>query len=110
MKKLIFNSLFTLMAGSTAMAQSVVNCVDGTRSMTVVKQNGVMVGQLNDFDLKLNNMKCGVIPNTKTVRCDKGDYYVVVFKVSSTQRLTAQVNLKGDFFPDSGYLHSLNCQ
>lgn len=109
MKKMIVMVLFSLIS-NLAMAETVVSCIDGSRSMKVENKNGVMMGQLNDFDLKLNNMKCYFIPKTKTIRCDKDGYYVLIFEGSVTQKLTAQVNLNGDFGSDSGYLHSLDCQ
>jgi hypothetical protein len=111
MNKVILKSVFAFLIGSTAFAQSIVNCVDGSRSMKVVRNNGALVGQLIDFNLRIDNMKCGVIPNTKTLRCDSaGDYYVLISKLNTTDKLTVQLNLKGDFYPDSGYVHSLNCQ
>ena len=110
MKNWIFSFMFALCLGSPVMAETVFKCVDGTRSMTVFKQNGKLVGKLIDFNLTLNDMTCARIPNTKTVRCDSNDYYVVVFKIGSSKRVTAQLNLKDDFYSDSGYLHSLYCK
>ncbi len=108
--KFVSKLILSLMLSSAAFAQPVINCVDGTRSMKVENRDGELVGRLDDFRLKLNNMKCHTIPNTKTLRCEQNEYYVVFFKIAQTQKLTAQVNLRGDFGSDSGYLHSLSCQ
>ncbi len=96
--------------GLNVKARTIFNCNDGQRSMVLTGDEQNMVGYLKDYDLQLDDMSCGTIPQTHTIRCNKGEYFVDIFRVSSTQKWTAQVNLVGDFYPDSGYLHSLDCE
>jgi hypothetical protein len=109
MKKIIVGIL-TLASLSAFADQTVLQCLDGSRSMTISKTpEGKLRGNFVGFDQQINQMACNKIKNTPNYRCDKGDYYVVAF-YNESKKLNVQLNLKGDFGNDSGYLYSLNCK
>jgi hypothetical protein len=109
--KSIIAGLIVFASLSAFANRTVIQCKDGPRSMTITKTSegklrGHFVGFSND---EMKQMSCNKIKRTSNYRCDKGDYYVVVF-YGTNQKLNVQLNLKGDFGNDSGYLYSLSCK
>jgi hypothetical protein len=110
MKNIFFALAATLSITSAVSATTISQCVDGKRSMTVVEKNGKLIGRWVGFN-DTKNMFCTKPIASGTIRCENEDFYVVIFTSATTNNLTAQLNLKGDFgLNDTGYLHSLYCK
>jgi hypothetical protein len=85
------------------------NCQDGTKSVRVTSNGTTMKAKFVNRN-STKTMDCKRLENTAIIRCQDEVYFLDIFKHATTGKMTAQLNLKGDFWPDSGYMYSLNCK
>jgi len=103
-----FIALVALMFSISAHAFTVKKCVDGTRSFKIIEDTvGRLTGEFQDFTGAPKSYgRCQRVPRTQNYKCFKGDYIALYIAGRQPQ---VQFELKGDFYPDSGYLFSLYC-
>jgi hypothetical protein len=109
-----------MILSSAAWSAPVFECVDGSRFLRIHDAEGeTLRGYLKEFSYQTNGS--GSLHQTSRFNCrrskqghirfvcTRGDYLVNVIQ-APRKKAVVQVELAGDFFPDSGYLYSLNCK
>ncbi|HEX4926092.1 MAG TPA: hypothetical protein VFV50_18510 [Bdellovibrionales bacterium] len=108
----IFGIVFGLLLAVSAHGSSdvVFQCTEGgSRSFTIyrlaVNQYG---GTFYDFSGLPQRYDCVRTGRGYSFKCTRGDYIVTVRR-SAQGSVVVDFELKGDFYPDSGYLHQMTC-
>ena len=113
MKNVCF-AVLALIAGalaSTAQANEVYKCDDGTRTFSVEQTRvGNYLGIFQNFTGAPETFNCERTNRGYNFKCTKGDYIVTVRRGASGD-MVVDFELAGDFGPDdSGYLYQLTCK